>query len=1294
MPVLLLIIFCSIPASAHNGRLALAEPLTGIVVDGDLSDWPQSIASYPVDLSLSVRPDGPADLSASFRTGYVAAEGALYVAVTVVDDAIVDSVAMASGWQDWDLEDTCEIYLETSHSAEGSWIFVVYGRDPKVFLQGRQVELAAVEVAFQHAGTTRLYEWRVDIRALGVRELAPGTLLSLDVAVGDRDSDQSFSWITWGPGVAKDGASQRRGDVLLVGDPSQHAGLTGRLAWEDTEQGVARTSIDVYPASDTLTAPLLLATDADGQFASQLPAGKYLLRPTNVVAPLQDVELTAAGETRLAVQRPLPLGRVLAAGAGRAVQAGQGRRHGSWFTLGVADGLGSNCVLSLLQDNEGDLWVGTRGGGVSRFDGGEVVTYSTVDGLAGDTVQSILQDRDGVLWFGTDRGLCRYDGDTFHTYTTVDGLSADRVLSMLEDDDGHLWLGTEDGGVSRFDGRLFTTFSVDDGLSGSSIHTILAGPGSGLWFAAQHGGVSRFEKGRFFRTRMAELVQSPALALAQGGGDRIWMATRDGLREYDETSMVADDGGQVGSAATLPRSLLHDDQGVLWIGTEADGVIRHEGQRFEHLDLDGGAVHVILEDVEGARWFGTERFGLSRYDGDIVTTYVRGEELPNATPTRLYEDRHGSMWVGTDGGLNRLDASGLTTFGPDDGIGHVGIADIVADDHGDLWIATRVGIVRYDGETFSSPISLGSPPRSLGIDGEGRILAGTWYDGIWRFDGERFEPIPTGDDYLTHVIVSDLHEDRQGQLWVAVGGDANDTGWLGRLENGVLQPLMPPRTHSSVLALAKTGDEIWFATLRDGLGRYDGRDVTHFTTRDGLAHNSVTAIQQDRRGHLWIGTAGGVSYYDGRLFHRLSTRDGLADDEVQDLLVDRRDNVWVATQTGVTRYRPTMNPPPVVITDVVADRRYGRRKTVSLSSTQDHLSFEFRGKSLVTRPEQMSFLYRLRGYDDNWSETGNRHVEYEDLPQGDYQFEVKAVDRDLNYSATPATVAVRIHPPYDWIAWVLVTAVGTCLLLWQTLRIVRRDSSLRTANRELEDTNRSLQQAQSQLVQAEKMTTLGVLAGGVAHEINNPMQAILSNARRILRFPQDEVRHAESARLVERAALHCSTIVENLLRYTRRGGDQPRGPVRLDSVVESTIALLQHQLDEDDIELHLECGDPPPFQGDFNELCTVVTNLVINGRDAILAIGGSVPGQWIRISTRAAGGAVVLEVEDSGPGVGAAVLGQVFDPFFTTKGVGQGTGLGLSITRTIVEQHGGTIALSPPKPGAGATLFTVRLPLG
>ena len=236
---------------------------------------------------------------------------------------------------------------------------------------------------------------------------------------------------------------------------------------------------------------------------------------------------------------------------------------------------------------------------------------------------------------------------------------------------------------------------------------------------------------------------------------------------------------------------------------------------------------------------------------------------------------------------------------------------------------------------------------------------------------------------------------------------------------------------------------------------------------------------------------------------------------------------------------------------------------------------------------------------------------------------------------------------------------------------------------------RQLQETQAQLVQAGKLSAVGQLVSGVAHELNNPLSVVIGYGQLLkgkvlppeLRGPIDLI-VAQGERMAK--------IVQGLLLFSRQRKPE-RAPVNLPSVIEQTVALRTTRLRLSGIRVISEhAPDLPPAEGDVHQLQQVFLNLLLNAEHAILSAGR---GDTIRIrtGTRAEGGRhwVVVEFEDNGPGIAAEVMPRIFEPFFTTKKVGEGTGLGLSVSYGIVQQHGGRLTgESVP----GRTVFTVELP--
>jgi PAS domain S-box-containing protein len=232
----------------------------------------------------------------------------------------------------------------------------------------------------------------------------------------------------------------------------------------------------------------------------------------------------------------------------------------------------------------------------------------------------------------------------------------------------------------------------------------------------------------------------------------------------------------------------------------------------------------------------------------------------------------------------------------------------------------------------------------------------------------------------------------------------------------------------------------------------------------------------------------------------------------------------------------------------------------------------------------------------------------------------------------------------------------------------------------------SLRRAQEQLLQSEKMAAVGQLISGVAHELNNPLTAILGYSELLRSEESAGGRGADYLEKLYKQAQRTHHIVQNLLSFARQRKPE-RGQAQLNRVVEDTLALREYDLKANRIEVHRQL-DPalPEISADFHQLQQVVLNILNNAVDAVL--DGKRNGEiWVR--TCLADYTVRLEVTDNGAGVNSPH--RVFDPFYTTKPVGKGTGLGLSICYGIVKEHGGEIQVRNEVP-AGAT-FIVTLPL-
>jgi ligand-binding sensor domain-containing protein/class 3 adenylate cyclase len=496
-------------------------------------------------------------------------------------------------------------------------------------------------------------------------------------------------------------------------------------------------------------------------------------------------------------------------------------------TYTTEDGLGSDIIQAMIRDKNGNLWFGTWGGGVSRYDGQTFTTYTTAQGLANNAVGAILQDRNGYLWFGTPNGVSRYDGHTFTAYSTAQGLPNSFVSVIHEDRAGNLWFGTL-GGVSRYDGHAFMSYTTAQGLVGNEVRSMLQDRAGNLWFGTS-GGVSRYDGQAFTNYTTAEgLISNDVSAIQEDRAGNLWFGTLGGVSRYDGHAFMSYTAAQ-GLVSNEVRSMLQDRAGNLWFGT-LKGVSRYDGHAFTTYTtaqgLASNEIRSMLQDRVGNLWFGTFGGGVSRFDGQAFASYTSAQGLSKNLVSVIQEDRAGNLWFGTLGdGLIRYDRHTFTTYTTAQGLGSNRVISMLQDRSGDLWFGTRDnGVSRYDGKAFTTyNMEQGLAANtvwSILQDRDGNMWFGTWDNGVSRYDGHTFTNYSTAQGLPRNEVRSML-QDRAGNMWFGTFG---------------------------------------------GVSRYDGHAFTNYTTAQGLAHNNVRSLLEDRCGNLWFATAGGVSRFDGHGF--------------------------------------------------------------------------------------------------------------------------------------------------------------------------------------------------------------------------------------------------------------------------------------------------------------------------------------------------------------------------------------------------------------------------------------------
>src|SRR5689334_10559942 len=355
-------------------------------------------------------------------------------------------------------------------------------------------------------------------------------------------------------------------------------------------------------------------------------------------------------------------------------------RNGKIETFTTDDGLTSNLVLSLFEDREGSLWIGTEAGGLNLLKSKKFTTYTTKDGLPNDLVKAIYQDAQGGIWIGSNGGgLTLFKNGSFTTWTTRDGLSSDVVLSLAGDANGTIWVGTPDG-LNRFKDGKFQTFTFAEGLSNDLVRSVLV----------DRNGV-------------------------------LWVGTRDGLNSFHNNEFTTY-STRDGLANNFIGAIYEDSKGNLWVGT-LGGLNKISDGKFQTFTtkdgLSSNTVISLYEDGSGDLWIGTNGGGLNRFrDGKFVSF----TNMPDVI-YRILEDKQQNLWCSSNKGIFRVNKRELdkgvvnpTFYGPADGTltressggGHP--AGWKTSD-GRLWFATIKGLAVIDPEHI--PLNTSPPPIAI-----------------------------------------------------------------------------------------------------------------------------------------------------------------------------------------------------------------------------------------------------------------------------------------------------------------------------------------------------------------------------------------------------------------------------------------------------------------------------------------------------------------------------------------------------------------------------------------------------
>lgn len=763
---------------------------------------------------------------------------------------------------------------------------------------------------------------------------------------------------------------------------------------------------------------------------------------------------------------------------------------------GMEEGLASSDVNTLVQDNEGRLWIGTIAG-LSCYEGEQLTTYTEQHGLAHNWVSASALDKSGNVWFGHINGSV----SVFHANTEVlepvnFGAYGEfhPISTVFEASDGLLWFGTNGGGLFAYNPVEQTMLDVptEADVPGLDVLAISEDASGNLWVGTTTGiavlsnsNAATDANAWTLLEAGAELQGVQITALEPARGNAMWIGTNvRGVYVVSVPGGVTP-GGRTMAVATpfeqgtrLPQDhitvICSEQSGAVWIGTRSHGVFRFENTKGAGLKgyssnhgLNFDDITAILEDREGNIWIGT-RLGVNRYSTDKFLVYETTDGLSHNIVWSVMEDSKGRLWLGTNDGITEM------TFEPDpetgrpfttrihttaDGLSSNVTLSLSEGPDGSIWAGTNgLGVNRLKPgatkwETFTEAEGLsGNIVFSIAHDAEGRTWFGTM-GGATRYDPatnvfRRFDD----RDGLGGKNVYTIYPDSKGNLWFGILG-----GYLSRYRNGEFSVYdesygIKQRFIQSIAEDSK-GD-LWFGVNRGGIYRYNGTQFQYFSLESegdpGQPYYIPYSVVADEEDNIWIGTSRGIARLNqaSGTFAHYGEKEGFLGVETNSNAItrDQQGNLWFGTIMGAVRFNPGEDQPNTVppVTRITGLKVFHESTTwpeaAQFAYNQNHLTLSYIGVSL-TNPDKVGYQYKLEGFDAGWSPvTNHREAVYANLEAGSYVFKVRSSNEQGIWNPEPVSYAFEILAPIwqePWFYFLCLAVVLLVLFLYVRARALR-----------------------------------------------------------------------------------------------------------------------------------------------------------------------------------------------------------------------------------------------------------------
>ncbi len=556
-----------------------------------------------------------------------------------------------------------------------------------------------------------------------------------------------------------------------------------------------------------------------------------------------------------------------------------------------------------------------RGSGFSTNAGDYAIeNWQVEQGLPQISVTSIAQTPDGYLWLGTFNGLVRFDGARFTVFNEANtpALGSSGILRLITDHEGGLWIMMEGGGLARLAGGQFTAFGSESGLPAGGAVALVQDSEDRLLVVDRDGGLHRIENGRLRRPAPEATRVGAERALLLAPSEPCFVNKQGKAINSSQAPLrLPTAGGSPQPSVELTVACAtRRREGGFWLAA-APGVYRIENGCLQApaapFPQPARGLVAMTEDHDGNLWIGTWADGLFRRDrAGRWQRFRAGAGLAENDVSALFVDRENNVWVGTgSGGLHRFKPGRFRTYDTRDGLAGNNVMSVSEDRRGRVWIGINGGGLNcWEKGRFApvtDPAELRQHPLVYSVlaDRQDAVWVGIYGLIALRLHGSRVTSYDIGDGRSDTMTPRAIFEDRAGAIWLGC-----DRGLL-RYDAGRFTRYTRPDglAHDEVRALAQDrSGTIYIGTFGGGLNCFQAGRFSGYTRRDGLPDNHVTALWVDRDDTLWIGTVnGGLSRFQRGRFATITTRDGLPSNTIGTLLEDDAGHLWVGANRGIIR---------------------------------------------------------------------------------------------------------------------------------------------------------------------------------------------------------------------------------------------------------------------------------------------------------------------------------------------------------------------------------------------------------